>query len=146
MPFLNEAYEDVDRTYASKVVKCLMDRMKTIRDIVPLSGYFFKDNFTVDPEAKTKYLDKPGAKELVSKLREKLSKINTFNKESLEPVFKSLADELKVKLGEIIHPTRVLLTGRAESPGIYDVIEVLGKERVISRLGNPSACISISPQ
>jgi glutamyl-tRNA synthetase len=137
MPFIEKAYPGTDRAYAGKVIKCLHDRLKTFVEIVPLSEYFFKDDFTMDPEAKTKYLDKPGAKEIVSKLREKLSKVNTFNKESLEPVFKGLSEELKVKLGEIIHPTRVLLTGRAESPGIYDVLEVLGKERVISRLRNP---------
>ncbi len=134
MPFIEKAYPGTDRAYAGKVIKCLHDRLKTFVEIVPLSEYFFKDDFTIDPDAKVKYLDKPGAKEIVSKLREKLSKVNTFNKESLEPVFKGLSEELKVKLGEIIHPTRVLLTGRAESPGIYDVLEVLGKERVISRL------------
>jgi len=41
---------------------------------------------------------------------------------------------LKVKLGEVIHPARALLTGRTESPGIYDVVEVLGKERTLKRL------------
>lgn len=136
MPFIEKAYPGTDRAYAEKVIKCLHDRLKTFVEIVPLSEYFFNDDFTVDPEAKAKYLDKPGAKEIVSKLREKLSKVNTFNKESLEPVFKGLAEELKVKLGEIIHPTRALLTGRAESPGIYDVLEVLGKVRTLKRLGS----------
>lgn len=136
MPLLKEAYEDVDRDYAAKVVKCLMDRMKTIRDIVPLSEYFLNDNFKGDLNVKIKYLDKPGVKETVAKLREKLSRTSPFTKENIEKAFKGLAEESKVKLGEVIHPARALLTGRAESPGIYDVVEVLGKERTIKRLGS----------
>jgi len=134
LPFLDSAYPGLDQVYAKKVVKCLQERLKTIADIVPLSEYFFKDDFIVDEEAKTKFIDKPGAKELVKKLRAKLEAIDKFSHDSLEAAFKGLAEEEKVKLGEIIHPTRALLTGRSESPGIYDVIEVLGKEKVLKRL------------
>jgi glutamyl/glutaminyl-tRNA synthetase len=134
LPLLEAAYPNLNRHYAHKVIKCLQDRMKLIPDVVPLSEYFFKDEFGVDVDAKTKYLDKPGAKELVSKLRSKIENIDKFDHASLEAAFKGLAEEEKVKLGEVIHPTRVLLTGRAESPGIYDVIEVLGKEKTLSRL------------
>lgn len=134
MPFLEQVYPKIDGTYAFNVVRCLQDRLKTITEIVQLSEYFFRDDFTIDPEAKAKYLDKPGAKELVQKLRVKLEKIDNFSKENIEKAFKGLAEELKVKLGEIIHPARALLTGRAESPGIYDVVEVLGKDRTIKRL------------
>ena len=63
MPFLTEAYGDVDKAYALKVVKCLMERLKTVHEVILLSEYFFKDDFPVDSAAKTKYLDKPGAKE-----------------------------------------------------------------------------------
>jgi glutamyl-tRNA synthetase len=143
MPFIEQAYPGTDKAYAEKVVKCLQDRLKTIVDIVPLSEYFFNDSFKIEPEAKTKYLDKftlsgvegPGAKELVQKLKEKLEKLIKFDKENIEKAFKVLAEESKVKLGEIIHPARALLTGRTESPGIYDVVEVLGKEKVLKRLG-----------
>jgi len=135
MPFLEQAYPGLDKDYAMKVIKCLHDRLKVITDIVPLSEYFFKDAPIVDPDAKTKYLDKPGAKELIAKLRSKLEAIDRFSHDKLEAAFKGLAEESKVKLGEIIHPARALLTGRTESPGIYDIVEVLGKETTIKRLG-----------
>ena len=132
--FLEQTYGITDKAYTEKVIKCLQDRMKTIVDIVPLSEYFFKDNFDIDPEAKSKYLDKPGTKEIIQKLKSRLEKTDKFTKENIEKAFKELAEELKLKLGEIIHPTRALLTGRMESPGIYDVVEVLGKEKTIKRL------------
>ena len=134
MPFIEQAYPGADKAYAEKVIKCLHDRMKTFVEIVPLSEYFFKDDFSMDPEARSRYLDKPGVKEIVEKLKGKLSKISDFTRENIEKAFKGLAEELKIKLGEIIHPTRALLTGRSESPGIYDVVEVLGKEKTIKRL------------
>jgi glutamyl/glutaminyl-tRNA synthetase len=108
--------------------------MKTITDIVPLSEYFFKDDFAVENDVKAKYLEKPGVKELMTKLKAQLKKCDPFIKENIEKVFKGLTEEQKIKLGEIIHPARALLTGRAESPGIYDVVEVLGKEKTLKRL------------
>jgi len=134
MPFIEQAYPGTDKVYAEKVIKCLHDRLKTIIDIVPLSEYFFKDSFAIDAEAKIKYLDKPGVSEVMVKLKEKLDKAKPFDKENIEKTFKGLAEELNIKLGEIIHPARALLTGRTESPGIYDVVDVLGKEKTIKRL------------
>jgi len=134
MPFIEKAYPGVDKAYISRVVKCLQDRLKVITEIVPLSEYFFRDDYRLDPEAKEKYLDKPEVKEIISKLGEKLSKTTPFTRENIEKAFKGLAEELTVKLGEIIHPARALLTGRTESPGIYDVVEVLGKDRTLNRL------------
>jgi glutamyl-tRNA synthetase len=135
MPFLEQAYPGIKRDHAKKVIKCLHDRLKTFADIVPLSEYFFKDDFTMDPAAKEKYLSKPEVKGIIQKLSAKLKAADPFNRVNIEKAFKSLAEELNVKLGEIIHPARALLTGRSESPGIYDVVEVLGKEKTIKRLG-----------
>ncbi|MFH1710595.1 MAG: glutamate--tRNA ligase, partial [bacterium] len=72
MPFIERSYPGTDKAYAEKVVKCLQDRLKTIAEIVPLSDYFFKDIFTIDPESKEKYLVKPGAKFFVAKLNQQL--------------------------------------------------------------------------
>jgi len=134
MPFLEQVYPNIDSIYASNVVRCLQDRLKTITEIVHLSEYFFRDDFTVDHLAVDKYLNEPSSKELINKLISKLKDIMPFNKVNIEKAFKGLAEEQKVKLGEIIHPARALLTGRAESPGIYDVVEVLGKDKTIKRL------------
>ncbi len=142
-PFLMEAYPQIKSleiekkglNYVIRVVKCLQDRLKVIPDIVPLSEYFFKDITEYDKKATEKYFKEPKAAEALEKLKNKLAELEKLDHTSIEGAFKGLAEEMNVKLGTIIHPTRLALTGRKESPGIYDVVEILGKEKVAQRLG-----------
>ena len=90
MPFIENAYPGTDRRYAEKVIRCLLDRMKTIVDVVPLSEYFFTDDFIIDGEVKAKFLYKPGVSDLMPKLNDRLSKCDPFIKENIEKVFKGL--------------------------------------------------------
>jgi glutamyl-tRNA synthetase len=105
-----------------------------IPDIVPLSAYFFKDEFDYDPKGAEKYFKTTNAKKILSALKDRLGKVEPFKREKIEPVFKSLAEELALKLGAVIHPCRLALTGRLESPPMYDVVEILGKDKVLKRL------------
>jgi len=138
LPHLKAAFPGIDEQrsaeYIRKVITCLHDRLRTFKDIAPLSEYFFADKPHIEMAAHEKYLSKEGVRDMTAKLREKLSTVTPFSKESIEKAFKGLAEEMKIKLGELIHPARALLTGRTESPGIYDVVEILGKEVVLKRL------------
>ncbi|MBU0573242.1 MAG: glutamate--tRNA ligase [Candidatus Margulisbacteria bacterium] len=133
-PLLIEAYKTKDLEYMKRVVGLFLDRLVVIPDIVPLTEYFFKEDFPVDPKVEEKYLKTEQAPRILSALKDRLSKLDNFTKDEIEKVFKGLAEEMGVKLGVVIHPCRAALTGRKESPGMYDVVEVLGKERVIDRL------------
>ena len=141
-PFLMEAYPDIKKmetektglNYVIRVVKCLQDRLRVIPDIVPLSEFFFKDVSEYEKAAAEKHFKDPNVSETLNKLKEKLSALKNFDHQSIEGAFKGLAEELKVKLGIIIHPARLALTGRKVSPGIYEVVEILGKEKVVARL------------
>jgi glutamyl-tRNA synthetase len=142
LPFLKEAFPKINdliknkegKDHIQKVVACLHDRLRTFKDIVPLSEYFFKDEIEIDKKVSDKYLKNPEAKDMVTYLKGKLVDVDPFTKENIENIFKGMAAELNVKLGTIIHPTRALLTGRTQSPGIYDVVEILGKGIVLKRL------------
>jgi glutamyl-tRNA synthetase len=118
-----------------KVVAVFHDRLVLIPDIVHLSLYFFKDDFEYDPKAVEKHFRGEHSRQILESLKERLAKVAPFTKENIEPVFKQLAAELNVKLGVIIHPCRLALSGRTETPPMYDVVEILGKEKVIGRLG-----------
>lgn len=133
-PLILEAYGTQDFEYLKKVVLVFHDRLVLIPDIVLLSPYFFKDDFEYDPKGIDKYFKTGNAKRILEALKERLGKVDPFKKASIEPVFKGLAQELNVKLGEVIHPCRLALTGRIESPPMYDVVEILGKEKVSERL------------
>lgn len=140
-PLLIDAYDNHDMAYITKVVKAFQDRLVLIPDIVPLSDYFFKDEFAYDPKGVEKYFKADNAKNILSSLKERLEKVDPFVKANIEPVFKQLAEEMAVKLGVIIHPCRLALTGRMESPPMYDVVEVLGKEKVATRLAKAISTI-----
>ncbi|MDD5382323.1 MAG: glutamate--tRNA ligase [Candidatus Margulisbacteria bacterium] len=133
-PLLIEAYGTHDLSYMKKVVTAFHDRLVLIPDIVPLSAYFFQDEFEYDPKGVEKYFKAENAKAILQTLKDRLDTLEPFVKEKIEPVFKGLAEEMKVKLGIIIHPCRLALTGRSESPPMYDVVEILGKEKVKIRL------------
>jgi glutamyl-tRNA synthetase len=133
-PLLINAYGTHDLAHMKKVVAAFHDRLVLIPDIVPLSAYFFKDDFEYDPQGVEKHFKSPNAKQIIETLKARLGKLEPFTKATIEPVFKELAAEMGVKLGVIIHPCRLALSGRTETPPMYDVVEILGKERVDRRL------------
>jgi nondiscriminating glutamyl-tRNA synthetase len=133
-PLLIEAYGKQDFEYLKKVVLVFHDRLVLIPDIVPLSAYFFKDEFEYDPKAVEKHFKTPQAKQILTALKERLESLEPFTKEHIEPIFKTLATEMNVKLGVIIHPCRLALSGRSETPPMYDVVEILGKKKIIDRI------------
>lgn len=133
-PLLIDAYGTHDLNYIKKVVSAFHDRLVLIPDIVPLSKYFFTDDFEYDPKGVEKYFKTGPARQILESLKERLARAEPFTRNRIEPVFKDLAGEMKVKLGVIIHPCRLALTGVLESPPMYDVVEILGKEKVESRL------------
>ena len=77
---------------------------------------------------------KDNAKAILSALGQRLGQLDPFVKEHIEAVFKELAKEMNLKLGEVIHPCRLAISGRTETPPMYDVVELLGKEQVSARI------------
>ena len=67
-------------------------------------------------------------------LVEKLAAAADFSQKRLEDIFKAVMDETDLKLGKIAQPVRVALTGKTASPGIFEIITILGSDRVIPRL------------
>ncbi|MFH1389513.1 MAG: glutamate--tRNA ligase [Candidatus Margulisiibacteriota bacterium] len=131
---LINAYGNHDLGYLQKVVQLFHDRLVLIPDIVALSAYFFKDDFEYDPKAVAKHFKTDQARPILTALKEKLGALEPFAKADIETVFKGIAAEMNVKLGVVIHPCRLALSGRSETPPMYDVVELLGKEKVIARL------------
>ncbi|MFA4844663.1 MAG: glutamate--tRNA ligase [Candidatus Margulisiibacteriota bacterium] len=138
---LLDAYGKIELEYLKKVVLVFQDRLVLIKDIVELSSYFFRDEFDYDPKGVEKHFKTPHAKQILTTLKGRLEKLEPFTKENIEPIFKGLAEEMKVKLGVIIHPCRLALSGRSETPPMYDVVEIIGKEKVIARLAKAIATL-----
>jgi len=141
-PFLEAAYpsyKELEKTpegreKIEKIVVCLLERMKTLKDIVALSDFFFLDEITYDQKAIEKHMKEEGVKEILSKLGSALKSVNPFTKDNIETAFRGLAAELGIKAGKVIHPARVALTGRSDSPPMFDTVEIIGKEVCLKRL------------
>lgn len=128
--------EDYNKQWLEAVVKSFQTRFCNMDEFIDQSGFLFQDKINLEEAAVSEHLqDKQTLARLV-KLKEKLKKVDPFTPELIEEAVRSLADEQGVKAAAIIHPVRVALTGRTAAPGIFDVISLIGKERVIERLNN----------
>ncbi len=117
----------------AKVVPLLQERSKTLVEMAKGMEFYFITDIKYDEKAKEK-LFTPSIKPVLEKLIEMIEKTEDFSHTSIEGIFNKLVEESKIKLGNIAQPVRLALTGKTVSPGIFEVILVLGKKRVIEQL------------
>ncbi len=133
-PFLKEYDVEIkEDDYTHKVIETLVPRSKTLKEMAQASLFFYLEDIPFEEKAARKFL-KPDALAPLKLLTEKLGALASYTHESLEDVFKNVMDQTGLKLGKIAQPVRVALTGRTASPGIFEIIAILGPERVIPRL------------
>jgi glutamyl-tRNA synthetase/nondiscriminating glutamyl-tRNA synthetase len=126
--------ENFSREWIEDVIFLFKERAKTINQLVEDSLPFFVENFEYEKEAVEKYLSEEKLSEYLKKLLERLSFLDSFKKENVEQTFRSLAEEEGIKASILIHAARVALTGKRVTPGVFEMMEVLGKEKCIKRL------------
>ena len=122
---------------APSVLALVQGKIKLLKEIPELTSYFFTEDFPFDPEAVKKSCSAPQTSERLTKLADKFATVASWDAASLEAALKALAAELGVKTGELIHPCRVAVSGKAAGPSLYRMlqeIEVLGRGRVLARL------------
>lgn len=124
----------VSDEYYSKLVDLYKIRMKTLSEFVELTDCFFKDDFGMDEEGKKKFLDSEENKENISLFADRLEGLEDFTHQNIEKVCRDLAEERSLKASGIIHPTRMAISGKIKGAGLFEMMELLGKERVIKRM------------
>jgi len=117
----------------AKVIPCLKGRAKTLIEMAEKSAFFFKKQVEFDEKARNKFLTDETLP-LLEKVVAGISALDDFSSDKIESLFKKTVEEESVKLGKLAQPVRVALTGTTVSPGIYDVILLLGKEETLKRL------------
>ena len=110
------------------------ERTRTLEDFISVYKIFFCDDVEYDEKAVAKYLNKPNSKEIMHRCKSAIEPDDKFDKVSIEESYRKLADELKVKAAELIHPTRVAISGKTVGAGLFDMMELLGREKVLKRL------------
>ncbi len=128
------ATEIADSDYLIKVIDIVKVRAKTYEELISFGYYFFNDPVEFDENAWKKYWSDNAVNENISILLDNLSDLDDYSEEKLEEVLRSTAESIGVKAASLIHPTRLALTGFGVSPGIFEVMNLLGKEVVLRRL------------
>lgn len=122
-----------DRRWLEKMLATLRERAKTLVELVDMARYYLDDRITYDEKAAAKFLT-PVAADSMTALGAKLAALDEFTEINIERAFADTLEERGLKMGDLAQPVRVALTGSTVSPGIHDVIAVLGKDRSIARL------------
>jgi len=123
-----------DRAWMGRVIDLVKPRAKKLADIVPQLRPFIEDRIEVDPAAAQKHLSAPDLGPHLAAWRDALARVEPFDAATLEAALRATAETRGIKAGVLIHATRVAVTGQAVSPGIFDVLELIGRERVLNRL------------
>ncbi|HKQ19393.1 MAG TPA: glutamate--tRNA ligase [Candidatus Eisenbacteria bacterium] len=123
-----------DRSMLERAVTAVGDRMKRPEHFLDYAAWLFVDR--VEPEAApwAEILAKPLAPARLRKLADAIAKVEPFEHDAIEQAARGLATGEGVKAGEVIMPARIALTGKKVSPGIFDVILLLGREKTVKRL------------
>jgi glutamyl-tRNA synthetase len=113
----------------------LKDRAKTLVELADSAKFLFTSR-PLDMDEKASGILADGGREVIAALRPRLEAVDAWTAESLEAEVRTFAEETGAKLGKVAQPLRAALTGRAVSPGVFDVLAVLGREESLARLGD----------
>jgi glutamyl-tRNA synthetase len=142
VPFLKqEGVETTADEKLEKVVVTLAQRSKTLVDMARQAVFYYHPPEEYEPAAAKKFL-KPAAVEPIRRLIDQLAPMESFSESDLEEAFKAVMESTGLKLGKIAQPVRVALTGRSASPGIFEVVEIIGRQSTLQRLENALAYIA----
>lgn len=134
LPHLQDlGIDTADDSYLYGVIETLQPRSKTLVEMAQSAAFYFAETIEFDPKAAKKFLNSD-TQIVLDKSAEGIEALDTYSQESLETLFKKIMDETDLKFGKIAQPIRVALTGTTVSPGIFEMLLALGKEKTVQRL------------
>jgi glutamyl-tRNA synthetase len=130
-----EEYDDDEVEWFAKAVNLIRQRFFTLKDFSSQGRAYFSEDFDFDEAAVRKnILKEPKLKELLPALADRLETVEAFNAATAEVALRAFGDEAAVKAGLLINASRTMLTGQAVGPSMFDVFEIIGRERSAMRL------------
>lgn len=134
VPFLQDlGLKNLDEDKIKRAVTTLKPRSKTLVEMAERGRFYFEDEITYEKKADEKFL-KPEHIKWFELLHSRLARASSFTQNELESIFKTFLEEHDIKLKQVAQPLRVALTGKTASPGLFEVMEVLGKHTVLKRI------------
>lgn len=130
-----DEYEEEESAWFEKTVNLIRQRFHTLKDFSGQGRAYFSDDFDFDETAVKKNLHKePRLKELLPVLADHLEAVAPWTAETVEAALRAYAEEANVKAGLLINAARTMLTGQYVGPSMFEVFEVIGRERSVNRL------------
>ena len=124
-----------------RAIELVRPRVKKLTQFVEELRPFLEETVTYDATAVGKHLSSSSVRDVLAELPGVFASIQPFSSENIEPALRSLADSHGIKAAALIHATRVAVTGRAVSPGLFDVLQLLGPDRVRARIHSALNCL-----
>ena len=125
--------QDLNKEWLSKAIGTLKERSKTLIELANSLRYYIAEEIEYDEKARAKFLNEK-SRDLLIELNDRLTSVTDFSTQELEKIFKEIIEKHNIKLGSLAQPVRVAMTGGTESPGIFEVLEIVGKEKTLKRL------------
>src|SRR5207248_9492288 len=125
--------DDYHEQYVRAALQTCKGKINTFDELPAYGGLYFTDDYGYNPEGAAKHFI-PENKPRLEAVRDALSSFEKFDAAEIEAALKTTAAKLGVKLGAIVHPTRLAVTGSNVGPSLYHLLQVLGKEKVRSRI------------
>src|SRR3954453_505220 len=135
---LKAKLNDRTRSQLLKAMPSLKERAKTLIELMEGAYFIFADR-PLEIEPKAAALLTPANRELIGRLRRRLEEVAPWTAETTEAAMRAFAETNNLKLGAVAQPLRAALTGRATSPGIFEVLDVLGRQESLGRLADQAS-------
>ena len=124
-----------DGDLLTQIAPLICERLKSLRDAVPLTAFFFREEAVYDAEDLIqKGMDTESTKSALEASQSALESLPSFDSPSIEQSLRSLAVELGLKVGQLLGVLRVALTGQRVAPPLFETIEILGRHRTLSAI------------
>ncbi|MBN2890255.1 MAG: glutamate--tRNA ligase [Bacteroidales bacterium] len=124
---------ETDISFVEKIVELVRERAVFVKDLWDLGNYFFEAPKEYDPKALKKNW-KEETPDIIKKVVDLLSNISDFSSNNIEEEVKKWIEENELGFGKVLNPVRLLIVGTTSGPHLFDIIELVGKEQVISRM------------
>jgi glutamyl-tRNA synthetase len=131
---LDPSFLGEKRESYNKILILLRDRAHRLGDFVEHGRPFFTDDFEYNPKDVAKRWKSPATMEFLTRSRDAFLGLEKFTCEQIEASVRSLAEELDVSASKLIHPVRVAVTGKAVGPGLFQLLEVVGRDKTVERI------------
>jgi glutamyl/glutaminyl-tRNA synthetase len=130
--FVKEQDNEKKKSWLLRVCQLVKLRLKTLADINDVARYFFIEDYEYEEDGLNKHFNAATIR-IVEDFLPKLEDIEEYNALSIEEGVRNYAEANKLKARQIIHPLRLFITGRQGGPGLFETMELIGKERCLSR-------------